>query len=53
MRSVFKNGRSGGGNDHAAIGLLTRFHQSDEKPGQRRAAAVEDVREFVFARSRF
>ena len=39
-------------NQHAAIGLLMRFDQRHEQPRQRRAAAVEDVRKFVFARSR-
>src|ERR1039457_4349514 len=37
------------GNFHPALRLLVRFNQFDKQPFQRRAAAVEDVREFVFA----
>src|ERR1035437_8737940 len=39
-------------NQHAAIGLLVRFDERDEQPRQRRAAAVEDVWKFIFARLR-
>src|SRR5258708_30844756 len=38
-----------GWNLETAIGLLARFHQRHEEPGQRGAAAVEDVRELVVA----
>ena len=37
----------------AAVGLLAGFHQGHKKAGQGGAAAVEDVREFVFARRGF
>ena len=40
-------------NQHAAVRLLVRFNQRDKQPRQCRAAAVEDVREFIFARFRF
>src|SRR5437867_280838 len=39
----------GGRDREAAIGSLIRLHQSDKKPRQRRAAAIEDVRESVFS----
>lgn len=37
------------GNQHAAIRLLVRLDEGHEQPRQRRAAAVEDVRESIFA----
>ena len=49
IRSVFKYGCNGAGNRHAAVRLLMRFDQRDEQPRERRAAAVQDVRKFIFA----
>src|SRR4051794_29636839 len=37
------------GDADAAVRLLMSFNERDEQAGERGAAAVEDVREFVFA----
>src|SRR5207302_9323334 len=38
-----------GWNRNAAVGLLESLHQSHEKSGERRAAAIENVRESVLS----
>src|SRR5881396_1524993 len=40
-------------NGHAPVGLLICLKERHEQPRQRRAAAVENVRELVFSRLRF
>src|SRR5579859_2097113 len=40
------------GDLHAAVGLLIGFHQSHKQPRQGRAAAIENMWKFVFARFR-
>src|ERR1700722_3129670 len=39
--------------EHAPVRLLICFNQRDKQPRQRRAAAVEDMRKFIFPALRF